>query len=118
MKTISPEELSELVTNPPLLPTAFNLLIRTKEVETTTESGLVVMTKKQEDREQKGSAQGYVIAMGPTAYDELEGAPWCELGDLVLFERYAGTVPAVDGMDDGRLRVIRDEEVMAKWPRY
>ena len=104
--------------NPPLIPTSYNILVYVPPVETTTAGGIVRMTDKEADREQKGSAEGYVIAIGAQAWEELgDGSPWAEVGDRVVFQRYSGTVPEVEGLDSGEFRLMRDEEVLAVWPK-
>lgn len=110
--------LTALSQDPPLIPTAYHLLVYVPPVETTTESGIVKMTDREADREQKGSAEGYVIAVGPQAWDELgDGTPWAAVGDRIVFHRYAGTVPEVEGLDSGEFRIMKDDEVLATWPR-
>lgn len=105
--------LKPLIESPPIVPTSFNLLIWVPEVETTTESGIVMMTDTEQKREQKGAGRGFVIAIGPTAWQEFDdGEPWAEVGDLVLFERYSGVTPPVDGLDSGFFRVMRDEAII------
>jgi len=39
------------------------------------------------------------------------------VGDHVFTGRYPGDIVSVDGMDDGSLRIIVDEEVRAIWPK-
>lgn len=115
---VSTQELNWLIEHPPLNPTAYNLLVRVEEIETETESGLVVMTEKEAGREKLGASMGYIIALGPKAWMALEdGEPWAELGQKVYFDRYAGSVVKIDGLDDGTFRIIRDEEVLATWPK-
>ena len=115
---ISREELDQLITHPPIHPTAYHLLIRTEEVEKVSTGGIVMMTDKEAGREKQGSAHGYIVAIGNKAWKHLEdGEPWAELGDKVIFERYAGTVPAVDGLDDGKWRILKDEDVIALWQK-
>lgn len=115
---ISAEEIDGLITHPPLIPTAYHLIIRTEEIDEVSEGGIVMMTKSEAKREKLGAAQGYIIAIGPHAWQELsDGSPWAELGDLVIFDRYAGMVPQVDGFDDGKYRILKDEDVVAVWPK-
>jgi len=112
------EEIEALISNPPLNPTSYHLIIATEEVEKISKGGIVMMTENEAKREKLGSAQGYIIAIGPHAWEELSnGEPWAEIGDKVVFDRYAGTVPQVDGLDDGRFRILKDEDVIAVWPK-
>ena len=110
--------LENLRVNPPLVPTSYNILVYVPPIETVTALGIIKMTDREADREQKGSAEGYVIAVGVQAWEELgDGTPWAEVGDRVVFQRYAGTVPEVEGLDTGEFRLMRDEEVLAVWPK-
>jgi len=121
---VSTNELNWLIENPPLNPTGTHILVRVEDVAETTAGGIVKGTKEGLQREQMGSEFGYVIAMGPCAYDQLvceivDGVsqPWCEIGDKVFFQRYSGKVPEIDGLKPGTIRILEDEEVIAKWPK-
>ena len=121
---VSTEELNFLIENPPLIPTGPHILIRVENAQELSAGGVVLGTEQGLRREQLGSECGYVIAMGPTAYDGLHcevedgvSLPWCEPGDKVFFERYAGKVPEIEGLKPGTIRILEDEEVIAKWPK-
>jgi len=100
----------------PFEPMGFRLLVHTKQIEETSSGGIVIATKKELDREQHGCPQGTIVKMGPTAFKNVD-AGTCEVGDVVLFDRYAGSIPHVNGWDDGSWRIIEDEEVLATWPK-
>jgi len=51
-----------------------------------------------------------VIALGNTAYVD-QAAPWCKVGDRVLFAKYAGTM--CQGLDGKTYRLINDLDVKA-----
>jgi len=117
------EELNWLIEHPPLIPVGPHLLVRVEDVATESAGGIVLGTASAMNREQMGAEAGYVIAVGPTAYDGLHceivddvAQPWCKIGDKVFFKRYAGKVPEIDGLKPGTIRVLEDEEVIAKWP--
>lgn len=110
--------LEELVSKPPIRPVLHYMLVRVEEVEETTQGGIVI-PKDTRDSEQMGQGVGTVVAMGPTCFThethrlpngEYPGA--CKIGDRVVYQRYAGVVPPIDGVDDGRLRLLRDEDVI------
>ena len=106
-------EVRELIKNPPIQVTAFNLLVWVPPVDTVSAGGVVTMTDQEQQREQKGAGRGFLIGIGPTAWHAFdEGKPWAALGDLVLFQRYEGMTPPVDGLDGGLFRVMRDEAVV------
>tara|TARA_R100000781_G_scaffold102320_1_gene65821 strand:+ start:599 stop:940 length:342 start_codon:yes stop_codon:yes gene_type:complete len=111
-------KLQELIENPPLRPTLNNILLFVPPVEETSDGGIVLYTEKEKDREKKGSAHGYVVAMGPNAFEQMyDGSVQASVGDHVFTGRYPGDIVSVDGMDDGSLRIIVDEEVRAIWPK-
>ena len=55
---------------------------------------------------------GYVLKMGPLAYEDKEKyptGPWCKKGDWVIFARYAGSRLPIEG---GEVRLLNDDEVL------
>jgi len=55
---------------------------------------------------------GYVLKMGPLAYQDREKyptGPWCKVGDWVIFARYAGSRLPIEG---GEVRLLNDDEVL------
>ena len=107
----------ELVASPPLIPCGNILLVRTVPVEQYSDSGIVLMTDNEKGREQRGADVGLVVAMGPGAYSDYDEGAWVEIGDAVIFERYAGKALEVPGYKLGDWRLFPDIEVLAKVPR-
>lgn len=91
-------------------PTGHMLLVLPVEVEVTTKSGIVLATAAQTQRESMAQTEAEVIALGNTAYSD-QPAPWCRVGDQVVFARYAGTI--CQGKDDKTYRLINDLDVKA-----
>ena len=55
---------------------------------------------------------GYVLSMGPLAYQDKEKyptGPWCKVGEWVIFARYAGSRLPIEG---GEVRILNDDEVL------
>ncbi len=55
---------------------------------------------------------GYVLKMGPLAYQDKEKyptGPWCKIGQWVIFARYAGSRLPIEG---GEVRILNDDEVL------
>jgi co-chaperonin GroES (HSP10) len=55
---------------------------------------------------------GYVLKMGPLAYQDKEKyptGPWCKIGEWVIFARYAGSRLPIEG---GEVRILNDDEVL------
>lgn len=91
-----------------ILPTGSCILVRTFEVEEKTASGIVLHTEGQRRREEMGQTEGVVVALGLTAYAD-QPAPWCSVGDAVVFTRYAGLERK--GQDGAMYRLINDLDV-------
>jgi co-chaperonin GroES (HSP10) len=93
-------------------PCGNQLLIKREEVEQTTDSGIVLHTNEQHEREEMGQNKGRVISLGPLVHDDYQDFPentpkgraefWgYEVGDLVLFSRYDGAehdLPGCEGL--------------------
>lgn len=75
-----------------------------------------------EYREKKGRATttGVVVGLGPAAYQDKErfpDGPYCRLGEVVVFPKYAGqpiSVPGKDGQPVA-LTFLNDDEIVAGW---
>ena len=94
-------------------PTGWRLLILPYRGKGKTEGGVYLPNKVVE--EQTVSTQvGYVLKVGPLAYNDPEkfpSGPWCEQGEWVMFARYAGSRFKIDG---GEVRILNDDEILAR----
>lgn len=106
---LSDTDLQALIDNPPVTPCGDFILIRVETVKHTV--GSIVLPDKHVDREQKGAGLGYIVAVGEYAWADDEN-PWAKVGDKVVFQRYEGVVPPVEGLDTGTLRLINDNKVL------
>lgn len=96
-----------------LIPAGHRVLIKKKVVETTTKSGLIVVTEDKKESLQVAGQYGYVVALGPNAYKDFsDGTPWCKVGDLVYLTKYSGEWKK-DEETDEYLQIINDEDVLA-----
>lgn len=43
-------------------------------------------------QQQTGVDRGKVVAIGPNAFRDFGGEPWCEVGDIIIFAKHAGKV--------------------------
>lgn len=109
---ISVEELQALQESPPIVPCGNFLLVRVEDVKETYGDSKIVIAQNVVDREQKGAGLGYVIAIGPGAWSDCEEGAWCAVGDRVVFQRYEGVVPPIEGLDSGKFRIIPDNKVL------
>jgi co-chaperonin GroES (HSP10) len=86
-------------------------LVRVTEVEKVSKGG-IALPSEHVVKEQMGCAHGHVISIGKQAWAEDPDTPWCKLGDKIVFHRYEGVTPQVEGLDDGKLRIIADIKVL------
>ena len=89
-------------------PCGWRVLIKPQEINEVSKSGIILTTEVTKEREQMGNTTGIVIAMGTQCYAD-EPEPWCQLGDKVIFAKYAGLVYL--GKDGNQYRMINDKDV-------
>ena len=110
----SEEELRTQTEQLPI-PTGYRLLILPRGRDPVTEGG-IHLAKETIERDSLASVVGYVVAVGPDAYKDVnkfpEG-PWCKEGDWILFGRYAGARFQIEG---GEMRLLNDDEILAVLP--
>lgn len=109
---LSQDELKRLQESPPIRPCGNYLLVRVEDVKETYGDSKIVIAQNVVDREQKGAGLGYVIAIGEGAWSDCEEGPWCAPGDRIVFQRYEGVVPPIEGLDSGKFRIIPDNKVL------
>jgi chaperonin GroES len=89
-------------------PVGWRVLIKPQEVKQMSKGGIILSTDTNKEREQMGNTTGVVVAMGEQCFaDELQ--PWCEIGDKVIFAKYAGLLYL--GKDGCQYRMINDKDV-------
>ena len=98
-------------------PCGYYILVEMESIEETTESGIVIATKNELKREQRGHAIGVIKAFGPTCYKGFEGCnspdDWgIAVGDRVEFNRYDGKECLEEGYENYRL--VPDSNIVAK----
>ena len=86
-------------------PQGWRVLILPLEIETKTQSGIIVTTSENEEREQMANTTGQVVATGSECND------WCKPGDRVVFAKFSGLVYL--GKDGRKYRVINDQDIVA-----
>ena len=87
----------------------YRLLVKPDEVETKTASGLVLAV---DEKLEKGARiKGRVVDIGPECWGIHKGnAPWCKVGDEIVWARYAGK-HVIDPDTDTEDLIPNDEEV-------
>jgi len=93
-----------------VVPVGHRVLILPEQIEEATESGIIIHTAAQQDREALAQMYGTVVSMGSTAYADQPNA-WCKVGDRVSFAKYSGLI--YQGLDDKKYRCISDLDVVA-----
>ena len=93
-------------------PSGYRLLIALPDVSDKTEGG-VYMPESLKSAEEVASILGFVLKVGPQAYNDPErfpDGPWCKEGDFVIFRAYSGTRFKIA---DKEFRLINDDTVEA-----
>ena len=102
-KALDPDSIGGTLLERMPSPTGWRLLILPYRGKGKTDGGIYLPDKVVE--EQTVSTQvGYVLKVGPLAYQDSEkfpSGPWCKQGDWVMFARYAGS------------RFKNDDEILA-----
>lgn len=98
-------------------PVGHRVLVKPKAVEETTTSGIVVVSNIQEKRlEEAGQVYGVLTGVGPQAWKAFgkdhTGEPWAEVGDTVLFSKFAG-FSVEDPETEEMYKVLNDEDIVA-----
>jgi len=108
---ITPENLESHADKLPR-PTGYRILILPFSLPQVTKGGIHI-AKSTLDKERLATVVGYVVAMGPDAYGDMNKFPegaWCKEGDWVIFGRYAGARFNIEG---GDMRLLNDDEILA-----
>ena len=118
MKTVekieeqTPEEVAVPIAKQLPEPSGYRILIALTEADEKTEGGIIKAASLVE-RESVGSICGFVIKLGPDAYNDerrFPNGPYCEDGDWILMRSYTGTRFLVHGKE---FRLINDDSVEA-----
>ena len=118
MKTVekieeqTPEEVAVPIAKQLPEPSGYRILIALPEADEKTEGGIIKAASLVE-RESVGSICGFVIKLGPDAYNDerrFPNGPYCEEGDWILMRSYTGTRFLVHGKE---FRLINDDSVEA-----
>jgi chaperonin GroES len=95
---------------PGLRPMGYNVLVAVDVLEEKTAGG-IILPGKHLDRENSASEKGRLVAASAMAF---KGGDWVgvevpEVGNAVLFQRYAGT--EFEGDDGRKYRIIADADL-------
>ena len=118
MKTVEkieeqlPEEIAVPIAKQLPEPSGYRILIALPEADEKTEGGIIKAASLVE-RESVGSICGFVMKLGPDAYNDkrrFPNGPYCKEGDWILMRSYTGTRFLVHGKE---FRLINDDSVEA-----
>ena len=94
-----------------IIPTGGHVLVLPDKVEEKTEGGIYI-PKTVQDQEQQAATTGVIIAIGNSAWKDLDdGIPWAKVGDRVTYGRYAGVI--MTGKDDINYTLLNDNDLLA-----
>lgn len=94
-----------------IIPLLHTVLIKPDEVETKTESGIVIPSMVT-DKERKAVEYGSVVTVGPRAFIDYGRDPTIlKGGDRVSFARYSGKV--IKDVDGSEYVLVNDIDIMA-----
>ena len=93
------------------VPSGWRLLVLPFTPREKTKGGILI-AQESLDKLRIATNCGYVLSMGPLAYQDKEKyptGPWCKIGEWVIFARYAGSRLPIEG---GEVRILNDDEVL------
>jgi len=96
------------------IPVEYKLVLLNEFVDSKTEGGILEKTTDTVEKERRAQTVGYVVAVSEMAFTDGEGSRWhCpipEVGDKVLFSKYAGQLHKKDGTV---YRIVNDKDIVA-----
>jgi co-chaperonin GroES (HSP10) len=112
-KFLDPEAIGGSLLERLPTPTGWRILILPYRGKGKTEGGILLADKTIE-QQQVSTQVGYVLKVGPLAYQDenkFPSGPWCQEKEWVMFARYAGSRFNIDG---GEVRILNDDEILAR----
>ena len=107
---LNPENIKNQESQLPV-PSGWRLLVLPFTPRENTKGGILI-AQESLDKLRVATNCGYVLSMGPLAYQDKEKyptGPWCKVGEWVIFARYAGSRLPIEG---GEVRILNDDEVL------
>jgi co-chaperonin GroES (HSP10) len=110
-RVLDPTKLPQTYVDRLPTPAGYRILILPYQGRAVTKGGIVIPEENRE-RSRLATVAGYVIKMGEDCYADKAkfSKPWCKVGDWIIIGRYAG---ARFKIEDGDVRIINDDEVIA-----
>ena len=98
---------------PGIAPSEYNVLIIPEDTETVTAGG-IILSAQTKDMNDISTVYGRLLAVSPHAFTYVSDWPegtMPQVGDVVLYAKYAGTL--VTGADGKEYRLCKDKDVAA-----
>lgn len=95
-----------------IYPTEYRVLIKPTAIEEKTKGGIIIPDESKE-REQFAVMEGELVAVSPLAftYEDWKSAKPPQVGDKVIFAKFAGTKRK--GRDGIEYRIVADKDIAA-----
>lgn len=96
------------------------VMIKTLQVEEVDEvfasakkAGIQLLDEAESAQLRKNAVdRGTVVGIGSTAFKDFGGEPWCVIGEVIVYSRYAGK-QVTDPVSKEVYTIINDEDVIA-----
>lgn len=102
-----------------ITPTGHRILIEQEDLhehddvyKSAKSSGIIVQLDRNV-KAQEGVDVGLVRKIGPTAWKDFGGEPWCKVGDKVVFAKYAGKSVEDPADKEKHFTILNDEDIVA-----
>jgi len=89
------------------------VLIKPKELEKKTDSGIIINYGTAEKQHEAATMEGTVIGIGPCSWEDYGHKEWVKIGDRVIFAQYAGKI-VKDPDTEEKYFVVNDIDVQVK----
>lgn len=110
-KTVRAENITDSLIDSLPQPSGWRILVLPFTPKDKTKGG-IIFSQESLDKLRISTNCGYVLKLGPLAYNDKERyptGPWCKEKDWVIFARYAGSRLPIEG---GEVRLLNDDEVL------
>ena len=103
-----------------LVPCGHRLLVKPEKIEDVDKSYAaakkagIYIPEMEARKEQLAVDRGVVISLGETAFVDYGGTPWCQVGDMVGYNRYGGKI-IKDPKDEQEYVLLNDEDILCRY---
>ena len=90
--------------------------VELEKYEALAAAGLITKSDEKRVRESKGTHHGILVDIGDYAYrtEQLGGKPWVQVGNVVIFDRYAGVEIELPPGSGEMYRFTNDESILGR----